>query len=78
MPLVNHLRSAHKEQYKEYLVALSNAKKREDKSSSAANQISIVDHFPTVAIAKYNFYKKICEMDCGGQYALKIWRIICL
>jgi hypothetical protein len=28
MPLVNHLRSAHKEQYKEYLVALSNAKKK--------------------------------------------------
>jgi hypothetical protein len=55
-PLVNHFRSTHKVQYEEYLVALSNEKKY--KSTSAANQKLIADHFPTVAIAKDNFYKK--------------------
>ena len=69
-PLVNHLRSAHKEQYEEYLVRANDIKKK-SKITTSTKMKPITEHFPPVATTKENFNRKYAKWIVTNNMPLK-------
>jgi len=68
-PLVNHLRSAHKEQYEEY-VLLANDTKKKSKITTSTKMKPITEHFLPISTSKENFNRKYAKWIVANNMPL--------